>query len=61
MAGVPTSAYNERAALGGPTPAEAEEAYLVNVIIDLNAASSGTYGSPRVTKELCRHGYCVGP
>jgi transposase InsO family protein len=57
---VSTSAYYEwlqRAA--GPTAAELEEAYLVNHIRDIHADSDATYGSPRVTGELRRRGYCV--
>ena len=57
---VSTSAYYEwlqRAA--GPTEAELDEAYLINHIQDIHADSDATYGSPRVTGELRRRGYCV--
>ena len=57
---VSTSAYYEwlqRAV--GPTDAELDEAYLVNRIRDIHADSDATYGSPRVTGELRRRGYCV--
>ena len=57
---VSTSAYYEwlqRAA--GPTAAELDEAYLVNHIRDIHTDSDATYGSPRVTGELRRRGYCV--
>jgi len=57
---VSTSAYYEwlqRAV--GPTEGELDEAYLVNRIVDIHAESDSTYGSPRVTKELRRRGYCV--
>lgn len=57
---VSTSAYYEwlqRAA--GPTGAELDEAHLVNRIRDIHADSDSTYGSPRVTPELRRQGYCV--
>ena len=58
---VARSAYYawKAAEMAGPTSAELEEAYLVNAIIDLHAGSDATYGSPRVTKELHRRGYCV--
>jgi transposase InsO family protein len=57
---VSTSAYYEW--LGrpaGPTEAELDEAYLINHIVDIHADSDSTYGSPRVTAELRRRGYCV--
>lgn len=57
---VSTSAYYEwlcRAA--GPTDAELDEANLINQIRDIHADSDSTYGSPRVTRELRRRGYCV--
>jgi transposase InsO family protein len=57
---VSTSAYYEwlkRAV--GPTGAELDEAYLVNHIWDIHADSDATYGSPRVTRELRRRGFCV--
>jgi len=58
---VSRSAYYEWKATeaSGPSEAELEEAYLVNEIIDIHGATDGTYGSPRVTKELRRRGYCT--
>ena len=46
-------------ASAGPTEAELDEAYLINHIHDIHADSDATYGSPRVTGELRRRGYCV--
>ncbi len=43
----------------GPTEAELDEAYLINHIYDIHADSDATYGSPRVTGELRRRGFCV--
>lgn len=58
---VSRSAYYEWKAneATGPSQAELDEAYLVNEIIDIHAATDGTYGSPRVAKELRRRGYCT--
>jgi len=57
---VSTSAYYEWLQRRvGPTEAELDEAYLVNRIVDNHAESDSTHGSPRVTKELRRRGYCV--
>jgi putative transposase len=58
---VSRSAYYEWKAneASGPSQAELEEAYLVNEVIDIHGATDGTYGSPRVTKELRRRGYCT--
>jgi transposase InsO family protein len=42
-----------------PSDVELEEAYLVNEIFSVHAGSDKTYGSPRVTMELRRRGYCV--
>ncbi len=43
----------------GPTWAEWDEGHLINHIHDIHAESDSTYGSPRVTNELRRRGYCV--
>jgi putative transposase len=42
-----------------PTEVEWEEAILVNTIVDLHEASDATYGSPRMTPALRRHGFCI--
>jgi hypothetical protein len=61
VAEVSTSAYYEWKSkeIEGPSPAELDEAYLVNEMHDIHAGSDDTYGSPRMTKELCRRGYCI--
>ena len=58
---VSTSAYYDwsRRDVAGPSAAELEEAFLVEQVRALHAGSDSTYGSPRVTKELRRRGYCV--
>ena len=58
---VSTSAYYAWKAVeaAGPSSAVLDEAYLVNEIIGLHGGSDSTYGSPRVTNELQRRGYCV--
>jgi transposase InsO family protein len=63
VAEVSTSAYYEWKSkeIEGPSPAELDEAYLVNEMHDIHAGSDDTYGSPRMTKELCRRGYCINP
>ena len=42
-----------------PTEAEWDEALLVNEMVDIHAESDSTYGSPRMTPELRRHGFCA--
>lgn len=61
MAQVSTSAFYEWLAAGrhGPTPAELNEAYLLNAIIDIHRGSGGTYGVPRVAAALRRAGWPV--
>lgn len=61
VAQVSTSAFYDWHAGGrhGPTPAELDEAYLVNAIIDIHRDSDGTYGAPRVTIALRRAGWPV--
>ncbi|MDA8368147.1 MAG: IS3 family transposase [Actinomycetota bacterium] len=57
---VSTSAYYawlERST--APTEAEWDEALLVNEMVDVHAESDATYGSPRMTPELRRHGFCA--
>jgi putative transposase len=60
VAGVSRSAFYawlERPA--GPTVAEWDEAHLINEIRDIHAASSGTYGEPRITVELADKGWVI--
>lgn len=61
MAQVSTSAFYEWLAAGrhGPTPAELNEAYLLNAIIDIHRGSGGTYGVARVAAALRRAGWPV--
>ena len=58
---VSTSSYYEwKARLqAGPTAAEMEEQMLVSKIREIHSDSDGAYGSPRITAELHRFGYCV--
>ncbi len=60
VAGVSASAYydwTERSA--GPTEADWDEATLVNEIYEIHDGHDDTYGSPRMTDELARRGFCV--
>ena len=51
----PSSYYDWRETHGaGPTPAELDEAHLVNEIMAIHTALDDTYGSPRLTGELRR-------
>ncbi len=43
----------------GPTGAEWDEALLVNEIYEIHLGHDDTHGSPRMTDELTRRGYCV--
>jgi putative transposase len=59
-AGVSRSAFyawHERP--DGPTLAEWDEAHLIDEIVDIHRASSGTYGEPRITIELEEKGWTV--
>ena len=58
---ISTSAYYDwlTREAAGPTWAELDEAHPINHIHDIHADSDSTYGSPRVTNELRRRGYCV--
>jgi transposase-like protein len=57
---ISTSAYYEWLHRStGPTEGELDEAYLINQIRDIHAGTDATYGSPRVTEELRRQGYCA--
>ena len=57
---VSTSAYYELAARSaGPTEAEWDEAMLVNEMREIHHRLDDTYGSPRMTDELRRRGFCV--
>jgi hypothetical protein len=61
VAGVSRQAYyewKEREAAGA-TDAQWDEAHLVNEMYDIHADFDETYGSPRMTGELRRRGYCV--
>ncbi len=61
IAGVSTSAYYhwKRHRDGVPTVGELAERRLVKEIKQIHGDSEGTYGSPRVTRELRRQGRCV--
>ena len=61
IAGVSRSAYYhwKKHRDGLSTIAELEERRLVTEIEDIHGVSEGTYGSPRVTRELRRQGRCV--
>ena len=61
VAGVPTSSYYDWAAklAGGPSEDEWDEALLVNEIVDIHRHHDDSYGSPRMTSELRRRGFCV--
>lgn len=58
---VSTSAYYDWLAktAAGPTEAEWADARLVNEIIDVHRHLDDTYGSPRMTDELGRRGFCT--
>ena len=57
---ISTSAYYEWLHRStGPTQWELDEAYLTDQIRDIHAGTDATYGSPRVTEELRRQGYCA--
>ncbi len=55
---VSTSAYYDWAARSGPTDAEWDEALLVNEMLEIHHGLDDTYGSPRMTDELARRGFC---
>lgn len=60
VAGVATSSYYEwcrRSAVA--TEAEWDEAIVINEMHDVHAHHDDSYGSPRMTTELARRGYCV--
>ena len=61
IAGVSTSAYYEwkKHRRGVVTVAEVRERLLVAKIREIHKDSDGTYGSPRVTAELCNRGRVV--
>ena len=57
---VSTSAYYDwLARSAGPTEAEWDEAVLVNAMWEIHYGHDDTYGSPRMTDELRRRGFCV--
>jgi putative transposase len=43
----------------GATPAQLLQAYLINAIIDVHRGSGGSYGAPRIVKQLRRDGWLV--
>ena len=61
VAEVSTSAYYDCAAKvrSGPSAVEWVEALVVNETRDVHAHHDGTYGSPRMTTELRRRGFCL--
>jgi transposase InsO family protein len=61
VAGVSTSAFYAwlTAMRHGPMPAQLEEAYLINAIIDVHRGSDGAYGVPRVARQLRHDGWPV--
>jgi putative transposase len=57
---VSTSAYYDWLVRAeAPTPAEWDEALVVNEMHDIHRHHDDTYGSPRMTDELKRRGYDV--
>jgi putative transposase len=58
---VSTSAYYDWMAkvAAGPSAAEWDEALVINEMHDVHAHHDDTYGSPRMTTELRRRGFCV--
>lgn len=61
VAGVSTSAFYAwlHAMRHAPTPAQMEQAYLINAIIDVHRDSDGAYGVPRVARQLRHDGWPV--
>jgi transposase InsO family protein len=61
VAEISTSAYYEwkQRESAGPSEAKLAEAHLLEQVRAVHADTDSTYGSPRVTKELRRRGYCV--
>ena len=61
VAEVSTSAYYawSQKVAAGPTAGEWDEAQLVNAIIDVHQNLDDTYGSPRMTDQLRRDGFCA--
>lgn len=61
VAGVSTSSYYDWSAkvAAGPSAKEWDEALLVNEMFDIHRHHDDSYGSPRMTKELRRRGFCV--
>jgi len=60
VAGVSPSSYYEWVArvTTGPSEAEWDEALLVNEMYEIHHGHDDTYGSPRMTDELARRGFC---
>lgn len=61
VAEVSTSSYYDWVGriAAGPSEAEWDEATLVNEIVDIHRHHDDAYGSPRMTGELRRRGFCV--
>lgn len=55
----PSAYYAWLETSSAPTDAEWDEAKLINEIFDIHQESAATYGSPRVTADLRRRGFCV--
>ncbi|MGC2484880.1 MAG: IS3 family transposase [Acidimicrobiales bacterium] len=56
----PSSYYEWCARHGeGPSEADLNEAYLVNEIRDIHDTLDDAYGSPRLTSELAKRGFCA--
>lgn len=57
---VSSSGYYEwRSAHEQPSERDLAEAYLVNEIRDIHDTLDDAYGSPRLTSELAKHGFCA--
>lgn len=61
VAEVSTSSYYDwlTKVAAGPSDAEWDEALVINEMHDVHAHLDDTYGSPRMTTELRRRGFCV--
>jgi putative transposase len=61
VAGVSTSSYYDwrLKVAAGPSAAEWDEAHLVNEMFEIHRHHDDTYGSPRMTRELRRRGFCL--
>lgn len=59
VAGISTSAYYQFIGQEGPSDRDFDDALLINTMIDIHRASDGTYGVPRMTRELADRGVAV--